>query len=385
MPTSTGNPTVDVQQYGQSFWYDNISREMIQSGELQNLLDNFGVLGMTSNPTIFEKAIGHGTAYDEAIRGAVDLTTDQIFDKLAIDDIQHAADLLRPIFERTHGIDGYISLEVSPLLAGNTAETLSEAKRLFKEVNRPNVMIKIPGTPEGLPAIEEALFAGVNINITLLFGVENYLQVVDRYISALERRVAAGLPVDKIASVASFFLSRIDNIVDKQLENNIREAQGRDIPRVTANSDLLGKAAIANAKVAYKRFKEIFYGERFAKLRATGAQVQRPLWASTSTKNPAYADTMYLEALIGPDTVNTVPPATLVAFKDHGKVAPTLDQDLDGAEATLAKLAEVGVNLDMVTHQLQVDGVESFTDSFRKLIEGVAGKVALVKEGMKSA
>jgi len=378
----TGNPPVDVQQYGQSIWYDNISREMIQSGELKKLLDEFGVVGMTSNPTIFEKAIGHGTAYDSAIRTMVDRDAELIFDSLAIEDIQHAADLLRPVFERTHGVDGYISLEVPPLLASETEKTIVEAKRLFEAVGRPNVMIKIPGTPAGLPAIEETLFAGINVNVTLLFAVENHIEVMERYIRALERRVEAGLPIDHIASVASFFLSRIDVLVDKQLENNIRAAQGRDIDRVTANSELLGKAAIANAKVAYKRFKELFYGERFAKLRAAGGHVQRPLWASTGTKNPAYPDTLYVDSLIGADTVNTVPPATLVAFKDHGTAAPTLDKNLDDAQVTLDKLAEVGVDMKMITQQLQEDGVELFLESFRKLIEGVQGKVKLLKSGV---
>ncbi|MHB8625245.1 MAG: bifunctional transaldolase/phosoglucose isomerase [Aggregatilineales bacterium] len=378
----TGNPPVDVQEYGQSIWYDNISREMIDSGELQKLLDEFGVVGMTSNPTIFEKAIGHGTAYDGAIRTMVDLPAAQIFDALSIEDIRRAADLMRSIYDRTKGGDGYISLEVSPLIASDTDKTLSEAKRLFAAVGRPNVMIKIPGTVAGLPAIEEALFAGININVTLLFSVANYVQVAERYIRALERRLDAGLPVNGIASVASFFLSRIDNLVDKQLENNIRAAQGRDIDRVAANNDLLGKTAIANAKVAYKRFKDMFYGDRFARLRDAGARVQRPLWASTGTKNPAYPDTMYLDSLIGKDTVNTVPLQTLVAFKDHGTVGPTLDKDLRGAQVALDKLAEVGIDLDLITKQLQEDGVEQFADSFRKLIAGVEGKVAQLKSGV---
>lgn len=370
----TGNPTVEVQKFGQSLWYDNLSRDMIRSGELQDLIDNYSVLGMTSNPTIFEKAIGEGAFYDDSIREALNLDANEIFDQLAIDDIQHAADLLRPIFERTKGVDGYISLEVSPLLANDTNTTLNEAKRLFKTVDRPNVMIKIPGTPAGLPAIEEAMFAGVNINITLLFSVTNYLQVVECYLKALERRHEAGLPIDHIASVASFFVSRIDTMIDKQLENNIRAAQGRDLDRVAANNQLLGKIAIANAKIAYKRFKEQFHGERFAKLGAAGARVQRPLWASTGTKNPAYPDTLYLDSLIGPDTVNTVPKATLMAFRDHGTVAPTLDTDMQQAQETLDKLAEVGIDLERVTKQLQEDGVEAFTDSFKKLIARVEDK-----------
>jgi transaldolase / glucose-6-phosphate isomerase len=378
----TGNPPVDVQQYGQSIWYDNISRDMITSGELKKLVEEYGVMGMTSNPTIFEKAIGVGTAYDEQIKGLIGKHIAEIFDALAIQDIQHAADIFRPIYERTNGVDGYISLEVSPLLANDTDSTLSEAKRLFAAVGRPNLMIKIPGTAAGLPAIEEAIFAGVNVNVTLLFAVENYVQVAEHYIRGLERRLEQGLPVDKIASVASFFLSRIDSIVDKQLENNIRAAQGRDLDRVSANSALLGKAAIANAKAAYRRFKELFYGERFAKLRAAGAMVQRPLWASTGTKNPAYPDTLYVDSLIGPDTVNTVPPATLTAFKDHGTASATLDYGLDQAIETLDKLAEVGINLDLITKQLQEDGVELFADSFNKLLAGVRGKVRLLRSGV---
>ncbi|MCC7448972.1 MAG: bifunctional transaldolase/phosoglucose isomerase [Anaerolineae bacterium] len=377
-----GNPPVDVQQYGQSIWYDNISREMIQSGEIKRLIDEYGVLGMTSNPTIFEKAIGEGNFYDESILDLIDRDSAMIFDAVAIEDIQHAADILRPVYDRTKGVDGYISLEVSPLLANDTETTLSEAKRLFKAVDRPNLMIKIPGTPAGLPAIEEALFAGVNINVTLLFSVQNYIEVAERYIRALERRLDAGLPVDQLASVASFFLSRIDTLVDKQLENNIRAAQGRDLDRVSANNQLLGKASIANAKVAYRHFKQLFYGDRFARLREAGAHVQRPLWASTGTKNPAYSDVMYVDSLIGPDTVNTVPQPTLVAFKDHGTAAPTLEQDLDHAQEVLDKLAEVGIDLDRITRQLQVDGVESFIDSFKKLIARIEGKRKLLMSGV---
>jgi transaldolase/glucose-6-phosphate isomerase len=375
------NPPVDVQQYGQSIWYDNLSRDLIRTGELQNLIDEYGILGMTSNPAIFEKAIGEGKYYDESIADYLNLSADQIFDLLAVDDIQHACDLLRSIYDRTGGRDGYVSLEVSPTLANDTATTLSEAKRLFKTVDRPNVMIKIPGTPAGLPAIEEALYAGVNVNITLLFSVKNYVEVAECYIRALERRLAEGLPVDHLASVASFFVSRIDAAVDQQLENNIRSAQGRDLDRVTANNHLRGKVAIANAKVAYRHFKQYFYGDRFAKLRAAGAHVQRPLWASTGTKNPAYPDTLYPDALIGPDTVNTLPKPTLLAFKDHGTAAPTLEQSMSDAQETLDKLAEVGIDLDLVTKRLQEDGVESFIDAFKKLIARVEGKRKLLMSG----
>src|SRR5258708_4612184 len=376
-----GNPTVEVQKYGQSLWYDNLSREMIKSGELQMLINDFGIMGMTSNPTIFEKAMGEGIAYDEWVAESLDLEVNDVFDKLVINDVRDADDLLRPVFDRTNGADGFVSLEVSPLLADDTQTTLAEAKRLFKEVGRPNVMIKIPGTQAGLPAIEEAVFEGVNINITLLFSIQNYIEVAERYIRALERRLDAGLDVNGIASVASFFLSRIDTMVDKQLENNIQSAQGRDIARVSANNQLLGKTAIANAKVAYKHFKDMFYGDGFIRLRSAGARVQRPLGDSTGTKTPAYPDTMYVDTLIGKDTVNTVPKATLLAFKDHGTAAPTLEDGMGEAQDTLDKLAEVGIDLDEVTRQLQEDGVESFIDSFKKLIARIEGKRSLLMGG----
>ncbi len=364
----TGNPPVDVQKCGQSIWHDNLNRDLIQSGKLQMLIDDYGVLGMTSNPTIFEKAISEGAAYDDTILDTYDLDANEAFDRLSIEDIQHAADLLRPIYDRTNGVDGYVSLEVSPLLANDTKTTLSEARRLFKRVDRPNLMIKIPGTAAGLPAIEEALFDGININITLMFAVANYLDVAERYLRALERRLEAGLPINTIASVASFFLSRIDTMVDKQLESSTR----------AADKQLLGKAAIASAKIVYKRFKEIFYSPRFDRLRAAGARVQRPLWASTGTKNPAYSDVLYVETLIGPETINTLPEATLKAFKDHGKVASTLEQGIDEAQVTFDRLAEAGIDLDKVTRQLQEDGVKAFSDSFRKLIERIEDKRKLL-------
>ncbi|MEP7292959.1 MAG: bifunctional transaldolase/phosoglucose isomerase, partial [Chloroflexota bacterium] len=285
--------------------------------------------------------------------------------------------------ERTGGRDGYVSLEVSPLIADDTKTTTDEALRLFKTINRPNLMIKIPSTEAGIPAIEEAIAAGVNVNVTLIFGVENYVQVTEAFIRGLERLKASGKDVSRVASVASFFLSRIDVAVDRMLDNNIRAAQTRgDVGRVSLNNKLKGKTAIANAKVAYKRFKEIFYGERFAALREAGAMPQRVLWASTGTKNAAYPDTMYIDMLIGKDTVNTVPPETLALFKDHGTAADTLEQGLDDAEQTLDMLAEVGINLDDVTRQLQVDGVEAFSESFQKLLDGVAAKRDVLKTGV---
>ncbi|HYO88380.1 MAG TPA: bifunctional transaldolase/phosoglucose isomerase [Candidatus Limnocylindrales bacterium] len=378
----TGNPPVDVQAFGQSIWYDNIRRSLLDSGEMQRMVDEDGVLGVTSNPTIFQKAIGGSADYDSAIKTMLDLNADDIYEQLAVDDIQRALDILRPVYDRTNGRDGYVSLEVSPLIAHDTETTANEAKRLFKVVGRPNVMIKIPATEEGIPAIEEAIAAGVNVNVTLIFGIANYLQVTEAFIRGLERRLAAGEDVSRIASVASFFLSRIDNMVDQVLDNNIKAVLGRDVGRVSANNRLKGKAAIANAKIAYKRFMEIFYGERFAALRAAGAQNQRLLWASTSTKNPAYPDTMYLDLLIGKDTVNTVPPDTLKAFKDHGTAKETLIDGLDEAEQVMDQLAEVGIKLDQVTQQLQVDGVESFSDSFRSLMDQVDAKRNVLATGV---
>ncbi len=378
-----GNPPVDIQQLGQSIWYDNIRRRMLENGDLKRLLDEDGVLGITSNPTIFQKAIGGSDDYDAAIEHMLDLEPYAIFEALAIEDIRNALDILRPIYDRTGGRDGYVSLEVSPLIANDTATTTDEAKRLFKLLDRPNAMIKIPATEAGLPAIEEAIASGVNVNVTLIFGVDNYVDVANAYIRGLERRKAEGKDVSRIASVASFFLSRIDVAVDRMLDNNIRAAQTRgDIARVSLNNKLKGKTAIANAKVAYERFKDLFYGDRFADLREAGAMPQRVLWASTSTKNAAYPDTMYVDGLIGKDTVNTIPPETLTLFKDHGTVAPTLEQDVDEAHQMLDMLVEVGVNLDDVTRQLQVDGVDSFSESFHSLLEQVAAKRDVLKTGV---
>jgi transaldolase len=277
------NPPVDVQKHGQSIWIDNIRRKLLDDGTFRKWIDETGVVGVTSNPTIFQKAIGGSDDYDEEIKTILDEEPMTIYEQLAIADIQAATKMFRPIYDSTDGRDGYVSLEVSPLLAHKTQETIDEAKRLFKAVDAPNVMIKIPATPEGIPAIEEVIAAGINVNVTLIFAVSNYIDVAEAYIRGLERRLAAGESVTGIASVASFFLSRIDTMVDQVLQNNIRAAQGRDLDRVAANEKLLGKAAIANAKLAYKRFMEMFYGERFAKLREAGAQVQRPLWASTGT------------------------------------------------------------------------------------------------------
>lgn len=354
------NPPVDVQQFGQSIWYDNISRDLIRSGELQRLIDADGVVGVTSNPSIFEKAISHSDVYDATILRLLDEgDPEAVYEALALEDVAAAADLLRPVYERTGRLDGYVSLEVSPFIAHDTEATIQAASRLFHALNRPNVMIKIPATPAGLPAIEESIASGININVTLIFAIDNYAQVAEAYLKGLERRVKQGRPVDHIASVASFFVSRIDTYVDRELPDG---------------SPLRGQAAVANAKLAYARFREIFESERFAPLRNAGARVQRVLWASTSTKNPAYSDLIYVEPLIGPYTVNTMPPQTLVAFKDHGKVALTITEGLDEAKDTMRRLAEAGVDMDRVTRQLQEDGVEAFASAFRALLDGVRAR-----------
>lgn len=376
------NRLIEVQTCGQSIWMDYIRRGLITSGKLHELVEN-GIVGMTSNPTIFAKAIADTQEYDAAIKKLLDLDATGIYEALAIEDIQAAADVLRPVYDRTHGEDGYVSLEVSPLLAYDTEITLSEAKRLFGVVDRPNVMIKIPGTPQGLHAIEEAIAAGVNVNVTLLFAVDNYVEVAERYIRGLERRLDAGQDVSQIASVASFFLSRIDTVVDNILENNIRGGRRRGgFEQAQLNQSLLSQAAIASAKLAYEQFRILFESDRFARLREAGARVQRPLWASTSTKNPNLSDTYYVDALIGPFTVNTLPPATINAFADHGTVALTLEQDVEGAHDVMRKLAEVGVQIDKVAQQLQSDGVEAFTSDYRRLIEAVEGKQQMMLLGM---
>jgi len=376
------NRLIEIQKYGQSIWMDFITRDLMRSGKLQEWVER-GIVGMTSNPTIFAKAIGDGTQYDDLIKTMLDLDASAIYEKLAIADIQAAADVLLSVYDRTDGEDGYVSLEVSPLLAYDAENTLSEAKRLFAAVDRPNVMIKIPGTQEGLDAIEEALYAGLNINITLLFSVENYAQVVERYLRALERRVDEGKEVAQIASVASFFLSRIDTVVDNLLDSNIKSARMRgEFETTEHHRRLMGQAAIANAKLAYAHFLEVFNSPRFERLKEAGARVQRPLWASTSTKNPAYPDTYYVDALIGPHTVNTLPPQTIEAFADHGTVARTVDQDIDAARKLMRDLADVGVQMDKVTQQLQSDGVEAFANDFRRLIDAVEGKRQVMLMGV---
>lgn len=363
------NAALKLLEAGQSVWYDNIQRSLLKDGGLAGMIERGEIRGVTSNPTIFMNAITKSQDYDQSLLplAGTDLTHEEIFFELAIEDIQAAADLFLPLYQQTRGGDGYVSLEVSPYLANEPKGTLAQAKDLWKRVNRPNLMIKIPATKAGIPAISAAIAAGLNVNVTLIFSLERYAAVMDAYMTGLEERVNAGLPVSQIASVASFFVSRVDTHVDPRLQANIR-AGGAPAQKATA---LLGKAAIANARLAYADFKRTFGAERFQKLKAMGAQLQRPLWASTSTKNPSYRDVVYVEELIGPDTVNTVPPQTLVAFLDHGQVRASLEENLADAHQTLADLEALGISMEQVTDQLEVEGVKSFSDAFTVLLAAV--------------
>src|SRR5215212_7217568 len=368
------NHLLEVMRLGQSIWYDNIRRAMLDTGDLQKKIEEDDLRGVTSNPTIFEKAITGSTDYDEQMRALVNAGAgvNDIYEALVLDDIGRGADILRPVYDKTDGLDGYISLEVNPRLAYDTQGTIEEADRLFNRLGRRNVMIKIPAAQEGLPAIEESIYRGININVTMIFSLENYEQVAEAFVRGLERRDAEGKSVDHIASVASFFVSRVDTAIDSDLEYRARHARSED--ERAALEALTGKAAIANAKLAYQKFKEIFHGERFSKLKARGAQVQRCLWASTGTKNPKYPDTYYVDNLVGPETVNTVPPQTYTAFRDHGTVASTLEADLDDASGALRKLADIGVSLKEVTEKLQREGLTAFVGSFDTLVESIEAK-----------
>ncbi|HEC23877.1 MAG TPA: transaldolase [Chloroflexi bacterium] len=364
----------ELKEHGQSLWYDNISRDLMDAGVIQKLVED-GILGMTSNPTIFMKAITGGNSYDAHLRELArsDKSPQEIYEELAIVDIRRAADILRPVYDETKGEDGYVSLEVSPFLAHRTDETVAEAVRLFEWLDRPNVMIKIPATPEGLPAIEEAIARGLNVNVTLIFSLDVYTRVMEAYLRGLERRIEAGQEVSGIASVASFFVSRVDTLVDKLLDERI--AASNDPAEQERLRNLKGRAAVANAKLAYQLFKQTFVeGERFQKLAEKGARLQRPLWASTSTKNPAYSDVKYVEELIGPHTVNTAPPHTIEAFLDHGRVADTLEQGVEEARAVMEELAGVGIDMKAVTDELLEKGVEAFADSFRQLLDAIEAK-----------
>jgi transaldolase len=370
----TANPLQRLYQAGQSVWLDYIDRSMLHDGRLTQLIERDALVGMTSNPTIFEKALAEGAAYDAQVSAApTDLSPSELFELIETDDVRTACDRFGDVFESTEGQDGYVSIEVSPAQAFDADATVTEARRLWQTVDRPNVMVKVPGTPEGARAIRTLIGEGINVNVTLLFAIAAHERVIEAYLAGLEDRLAAGQPIDTVASVASFFVSRVDTEIDKRL--NALAAHAESVQRDHLLS-LRGKAAIANARLAYRLFSERFQGTRWDRLAAKGAMVQRPLWASTSTKNPAYRDVLYVEQLIGPHTVNTLPPATMDAFRDHGVVARTVDMDIETAMADLAALEQVGVSIDDVTRQLLADGVASFQKSFDSLLAGLSRKTA---------
>lgn len=365
------NPLLALQDQGQSVWLDYIRRSLFTSGELARLIKEDGVRGLTSNPAIFEKAISGSTDYTEALNALAGqrLDAQAIYEQLAIRDIQDAADLLQPVYRRTKMRDGYVSLEVSPYLARNTRGTLEEARRLWKAVGRPNLMIKVPGTPEGLPAVQQLIGEGINVNITLLFAQERYAQVAEAYLAGLEQRAARGGDLSPVASVASFFISRIDTMIDALLAARLKTSG--NVGEQELLKRLMGTVAIANGKLTYRRYQQIFSGPRWAALAKRGAQTQRVLWASTSTKNPAYRDVLYAEELIGPDTVNTLPPATLEAFRDHGRTRPSLTEDLDEAEETMTALAQAGISMAEVTDKLLDEAIRLFAEPFEKLLAAI--------------
>ena len=370
--SKTTNPLQALLGYGQSMWLDYIRRDLITSGTLKKMIDEDGLRGMTSNPAIFEKAIADSSLYDDILKSLAsrsDLDTTARYEQIAIRDIQDAADVLRPVYDSSKFRDGYVSLEVSPLLALKTQETIAEARRLWKAVNRENVMIKIPGTAEGLPAIRQGISEGININVTLLFAQEVYEKVAEAHIAGLEDLAKRGGNLKKIGGVASFFISRIDSLVDSMINDKLKTTT--DAQQQTLLKSLLGKVAIANGKLTYLRYQRIFSGPRWQALAAQGAQTQRVLWASTSTKNPAYRDVMYVEELIGPDTVNTMPPATIDAFRDHGKLRNSLTEDVAGAQNVMDNLARTGISIKEVTTKLTEDGVRLFAEAFHKLLAAV--------------
>jgi transaldolase len=366
------NPLRKLEEFGQSVWLDFIQRQMTLSGELKGLIEDDGLSGLTSNPTIFAKAIGGSQDYDAAVRALAQSGKNSlaIYESVAIEDLQRAADLLRPTYERQNGKDGFVSMEVSPYLVHDTQGTLAEARRFWRALERPNVLIKVPGTDAGLAAIQQLIAEGINVNVTLLFGLPRYRQVVEAYLAGLEDRAAHGRPVDRVASVASFFLSRIDTLIDPMLEKLV--AAGGENAGLAY--DLRGQAAIASAKLAYQIYQENFQGARWQRLATQGSRTQRVLWASTSTKNPAYSDVKYVEPLIGPDTINTMPTETIQAYRDHGRPALTLTRDMEAAHRAMAQLQAVGIDIDQITKQLEAEGAAKFSASFDELLEAVEEK-----------
>jgi transaldolase len=374
---ATTNPILEIKQdFGQSIWMDNLSRDLMTTGSLAKSIEE-GVLGITSNPAIFEKAIVGNAVYDQDIEAGIraEKSLDEIYESLVFTDIQLAADVLKPVYEKTKGVDGYVSVEVPPTISDDTEKTITEAFRYFQVIDRPNVMIKIPGTPEGLPAVEKVIAAGINVNVTLLFSVQSYVDTAWAYIRGLEARVAKGEDISNISSVASFFLSRIDSNIDARLEK--AAAATSNVALQTKLRGLKGKAAIANAKIAYQEYKEIIQSDRWQALAAKGARVQRLLWASTGTKDPAYSDVMYVDGLIGNDTVNTLPPQTITACADHCDPASRIEANVPEARAMIAALADsdVNINVEAVMAELLVDGIEKFVQPFGTLMASLQGKI----------
>jgi transaldolase len=361
---------LELARYGQSYWLDDLSRTMIESGELARRVQDEGLTGVTDNPAIFNAALAGSDAYDAKIRRCAGMHPVQIYEMLIVADVRDACDVLRSVYDNTDGRDGFVSLEVSPQLARDTQGSIVEARRLWKAVERPNLLIKIPGTPEGVPAIETLLTEGININVTLLFAIESYDAVAQAYVRALERRTARDEPVDRLASVASFFLSRIDTLADEKLRDRVKAGN-------TLARELLGKIAIANAKLAYQHFKEAVAATRWKALERAGARPQRLLWASTSTKNPAYDDLMYVEPLIGPQTINTMPARTIEAFADHGKAAATLELDIKEAWQAIEDLGKTGINLARIADQLLAEGIDKFIQASNETVQTIANKAPI--------
>jgi transaldolase len=370
-----------LHEAGQAIWLDYIDRGMLRSGELARRIRDDSLTGLTSNPTIFEKALAQGNEYDAQVRAADDLSSWELFELLATDDVRTACDAFAGVYRATAARDGYVSVEVSPGVARDARATVREARRLWNAIERPNVMVKVPGTEEGIDALGTLIAEGININVTLLFSVDTHARVIDSYMRGLEARVAEGRSVSEIASVASFFVSRVDTEVDRRLASLLE----RGLVGQGSADALRGRIAIANARLAYEGFQRRFDGPRWRALEAKGAMVQRPLWASTSTKNPAFSDVLYVEQLIGPDTVNTMPPATLDAFRDHGQTARTVDSDMPESQATMAKLAACGVAIDEVTAKLLEEGLASFQKSFDSLIVGLESKSASLRERFQAS
>jgi transaldolase len=367
---STENPLKRLSHFGQSVWLDYIRRQLLSSPEFQRLLDEDGLDGMTSNPTIFEKAIDGSKDYDDQFGKLVEsgAGVDAIYEALTTDDIKTAADRLRPIYEESNGLTGYVSYEVMPTLAHDTDGTIAAAHRYFKMIDRPNLMIKVPGTPEGLPAIEQLISEGHCINVTLMFSMKHYDAVAQAYIRGLEKRAKAGQPLDRVASVASVFVSRVETLVDKHIDDKLKSKADEGL------AALRGSAAVANSKLIYERFKQVFHGDQFKPLAAKGAHVQRPLWASTGTKNQAYSDIKYIQELIGPETVNTMPPATMDAYRDHGDPKATLESGIDEAHETIERLKAYGIDLNEVGEDLQKEGVDLFIKSFQELMATIKSR-----------